>query len=467
MSYITLANEGLAAVEAKQWDDAVTNLSKALQASPSAAPNPAWLVGRSKALIGLNRFNEALDDANLAWHAAYERNKRPLLVEAHYRRAIAYYRLGQLANADCCCVYAMRLVKGSPAKEKEDPKLALVDDQGRWKPTLEDAMNEAKTDDFNVGDKASGMSLATGAVTARSQTSEWRLASTLRMQILRTMGNLPEDDPARKVTIGLVPEQKKLAALATEADELAAAQPAPKPVVPSDTPPRLQDFQNAKTIYVSIFSKGNNKEKLQVEFTPFAVRLNPVVYPNGEAKDFILELWGEIDAAASKYTVTANKVELTLAKRWPGTWAKLQDEAGMGAGAAPQISETQTPSSDAKKEAAAPTAPASQPTAEPKTASATTTAATTTAGPAYPTSSRSGPKNWDKIGEEEGGDDDAGDVNGFFKNLYKNATPEQQRAMMKSFTESSGTSLSTDWNDVKSRTVETVPPEGVEAKKWS
>ena len=66
-----------------------------------------------------------------------------------------------------------------------------------------------------------------------------------------------------------------------------------------------------------------------------------------------------------------------------------------------------------------------------------------------------------------GGDDDAGDVNGFFKNLYKNATPEQQRAMMKSFTESSGTSLSTDWNDVKSRTVETVPPEGVEAKKWS
>lgn len=38
--------------------------------------------------------------------------------------------------------------------------------------------------------------------------------------------------------------------------------------------------------------------------------------------------------------------------------------------------------------------------------------------------------------------------------------------MMKSFTESNGTSLSTDWTDVKDRTVETVPPEGVEAKKW-
>ena len=87
------------------------------------------------------------------------------------------------------------------------------------------------------------------------------------------------------------------------------------------------------------------------------------------------------------------------------------------------------------------------------------------AGPAYPTSSRSGPKDWDKIGDGEDVEDGQ-DVNFFFKNLFKNATPEQQRAMMKSFTESNGTSLSTDWNDVKGRTVETSPPDGVEAKKW-
>lgn len=57
-------------------------------------------------------------------------------------------------------------------------------------------------------------------------------------------------------------------------------------------------------------------------------------------------------------------------------------------------------------------------------------------------------------------------MNLFFKKLYKGATPEQQRAMMKSFTESNGTSLSTNWDDVKGKKVETVPPEGVEAKKW-
>lgn len=89
-----------------------------------------------------------------------------------------------------------------------------------------------------------------------------------------------------------------------------------------------------------------------------------------------------------------------------------------------------------------------------------------TAGPAYPTSSVSGPKNWDSIADDDSDDESKQGVNQFFKNLYKGATPEQQRAMMKSFTESNGTSLSTDWDDVKGRTVETVPPEGVEAKKW-
>lgn len=63
-------------------------------------------------------------------------------------------------------------------------------------------------------------------------------------------------------------------------------------------------------------------------------------------------------------------------------------------------------------------------------------------------------------------EEDEESVNAFFKKLYKNASPEQQRAMIKSFTESSGTSLSTDWKDVGSRHVAPAPPEGAEAKSW-
>ena len=102
--------------------------------------------------------------------------------------------------------------------------------------------------------------------------------------------------------------------------------------------------------------------------------------------------------------------------------------------------------------------------------------------PVYPTSSRTGPKDWDKVAaeltqkpkadsegknevediEEEGGDP----VNAFFKKLYAGADPDTRRAMMKSYQESNGTALSTNWADVSKGPVETSPPDGMIAKKW-
>jgi suppressor of G2 allele of SKP1 len=98
--------------------------------------------------------------------------------------------------------------------------------------------------------------------------------------------------------------------------------------------------------------------------------------------------------------------------------------------------------------------------------------------PSYPTSSRTGPKNWDSLASDalkaEGKDGAAGDedddegdpMDSFFKKLYKDADPDTRRAMMKSYQESNGTALSTNWADVKKGPVQTQPPEGVEAKKW-
>ena len=39
--------------------------------------------------------------------------------------------------------------------------------------------------------------------------------------------------------------------------------------------------------------------------------------------------------------------------------------------------------------------------------------------------------------------------------------------MNKSFVESGGTVLSTNWSDVGAKTVEGTPPKGLEMKKWS
>ena len=109
--------------------------------------------------------------------------------------------------------------------------------------------------------------------------------------------------------------------------------------------------------------------------------------------------------------------------------------------------------------------------------------------PAYPTSSKSGPKNWDKIvsdatkkPKKDGGDDDDADLDGlddrddldyggdeanyFFKKLYKDADEDTKRAMMKSYVESNGTVLSTNWSEVGKGKVETSPPDGMEAKRW-
>jgi len=84
--------------------------------------------------------------------------------------------------------------------------------------------------------------------------------------------------------------------------------------------------------------------------------------------------------------------------------------------------------------------------------------------PAYPTSSRNGPKNWETIVEDEKDEDEG--VDDFFKKLYKGSDEDTRRAMMKSMQESGGTSLSTSWDDVKSKTFKPIPPDGMEAKEY-
>ena len=99
--------------------------------------------------------------------------------------------------------------------------------------------------------------------------------------------------------------------------------------------------------------------------------------------------------------------------------------------------------------------------------------AATSKGMAYPTSSRKGVKDWDAIEREivkdaETWEKPEGDAaaNALFRELFKNATPEARRAMEKSYVESNGTALSTNWDEVSKGRVETKPPDSMVAKKW-
>lgn len=45
-------------------------------------------------------------------------------------------------------------------------------------------------------------------------------------------------------------------------------------------------------------------------------------------------------------------------------------------------------------------------------------------------------------------------------------TEEQRRAMNKSYQESGGTVLSTNWEDIKKKQTEVKPPDGCEFRSW-
>lgn len=169
-------------------------------------------------------------------------------------------------------------------------------------------------------------------------------------------------------------------------------------------------------------------------------------------------LFAPIDVSKSSSQVLGTKVEVILQKTIPGQkWKSLE-------GTVPPQSSTNTGLIDGES------------------VNSTETSSNKPM-PAYPTSSRTGPKDWDKVAaeltqkpktntegeneaediEEEGGDP----VNAFFKKLYAGADPDTRRAMVKSYQESNGTALSTNWSDVSKGHVETSPPDGMVAKKWN
>ena len=95
-----------------------------------------------------------------------------------------------------------------------------------------------------------------------------------------------------------------------------------------------------------------------------------------------------------------------------------------------------------------------------------------------PTKARSAPapksaKDWDAIAvslddSDEEDDKLKGDaaLNKLFRDIYARADDDTRRAMNKSFVESNGTTLSTNWGEIGAKETECRPPEGMVAKKY-
>lgn len=266
----------------------------------------------------------------------------------------------------------------------------------------------------------------------------------------RKLQALGEEDEKMKVTVKEVPEIEESAETASLSS--AATTSAAKPPTVQQTPAdkiRNDWYQNNEKVYFSLLAKGVPKDKTQVDITSRTMTISFPIGDSGSSYDFTLDpLFADVVPEKCTSRVLSTKVEIVLVKATPGKkWAQLESDEPAAAAIAPADSPVEDGDQEGTKRAVL-TAPKP-------------------AGPAYPTSSKSGPKNWDLIGEEADKDRSGDGADDFFKMMYKGADPDTQRAMMKSYIESNGTALSTNWEEVGKGKVETTPPDGMEAKKWN
>lgn len=203
---------------------------------------------------------------------------------------------------------------------------------------------------------------------------------------------------------------------------------------------------------VDIYAKGLSAGQVTSRFEPHHVTV-AIADPSGGQEEYKLDVdtYGPIVPEGCRVEVLKTKVEVVLAKGDNKQWATLEksDKVAAAAYAAP--------------------APAAAADAG---AAASSSASAGGQRPQYPTSHRKA-KNWDEVEKEvkeleaSGQLEDGDPLNNFFKKIFSQGDDDQRRAMMKSFVESNGTVLSTNWSEVGSKKVECTPPENAVVKKWN
>jgi len=404
------AKLGADALAAKDYSEAIRAYTQAIKVSPTA---PDYFIKRSTAYQRSSPPDYALAfaDAEDAVVFAQNRAKRELIIQAQMRRSIALFGLERYADA----AFVLDVVKRMDPNEKTIPI---------WE-------NKIKS----------------------------------------KLATLNAEDPKAKITVKEKPEQVQSTTKATPTTNT-EIKPSTAPTAPSQatatslaqTPAdkiRHDWYQNADNVYFTLLAKGVPKDTSTIDIQDRALSISfPLV--TGSSYGFSLDpLYLPIDPSQSAYKVLSTKIEVTLKKVQSGQkWHSLEGSDSASASDSTATS-TFVPPPSTKAEA-----------------------------PNYPSSSRTGPKNWDKLitdlttkkpkadtagdaTDSKADDDDydydkedGDEVNSFFKKLYKDADPDTRRAMMKSFSESNGTALSTNWDEVAKGTVATQPPDGVEAKPW-
>ncbi|KAH8965276.1 hypothetical protein BDL97_04G109500 [Sphagnum fallax] len=242
----------------------------------------------------------------------------------------------------------------------------------------------------------------------------------------------PMDDV---VPVEVVEEELPVAPEPSITEPVEDVAPAPPPVAP----PKFKHewYETSSQVVVGVYAKGIKAEDLKVEF---GEQFLSVVINLGEEDPFALQLrlFGRVIPAQCRYTLLKTKVEIKLVKAESIQWKQLEFQGIPQAVVQTVAVRNVTTGIKAK----------------------------------YPTSSKKPAKDWDKleaeVKKEEKDEKLEGDaaLNKLFREIYGNADEDTRRAMNKSFVESNGTVLSTNWKEVGTKKIEGSAPSGMEMKKW-
>lgn len=211
-------------------------------------------------------------------------------------------------------------------------------------------------------------------------------------------------------------------------------EPAAVPM-PSGPKTRYDWYQTETHVVVTILVKGAKNEDLDMNFQTNTLSAS-LKLPSGTDYSLELDLAHPVVADQCTFKVMSTKIEIKLKKEEGIRWNKLESDH-----VASNVKQF-TPASSA-----------------------------TAAAPKYPSSSHH-TRDWDKlvsdIKAEEKDEKPEGDaaLNSLFQQIYSDGSDEVKKAMNKSFSESGGTVLSTNWGEIAQKKTQVKPPDGMEYKEY-
>jgi len=195
-------------------------------------------------------------------------------------------------------------------------------------------------------------------------------------------------------------------------------------------------YQTETQVVVEVRIKKLSADMVKVDMAETSLSVSAQLPGSGSEYSLELDLAHPVLPLQSSYKVMSTKIEIKLKKAEGVRWAQLE-----GDGAAPLPGGSLPPA-----------------------------AASSTAPPPVKGPYASG-RDWgaiEKALKEEGDEKKEGEaaLNEMFQKIYADASDDVKRAMNKSFQESGGTVLSTNWNEIGKEKTEVKPPDGMEWKKW-